>query len=243
MDQTTSRLPAIVLAAIVALAAGAGRAAAGTNPPAKPKTAARANELPTDADKTLYVMGVVLARTFQNLDLSPAELAVLKEGLTDAAAGRPLRVSPDSWGSKIPGYTKARLQRIAAEERARSSAALQRFAAEPGSLRQPSGLIYRELKAGTGASPAPGQKVLLRYTGALVDGTVFDSSAREGRPVVFDLAEVIPCFREGLPLMKTGGRARLVCPATLAYGDAGLPPKIRPGATLVFEVELVDIVK
>jgi FKBP-type peptidyl-prolyl cis-trans isomerase FkpA len=220
-------------------AAPAPKPAAG----AKPKAAAVAKAPATDADRTLYVMGVALARTFQNLDLTAAELAVLKEGLSDAGAGRPLKVSPEAWGPKIPAFTKARLEKIADEERARSAAFTERIAAEPGTQRQPSGFLYRELKAGSGASPAPGQKVLLKYTGTLVDGTVFDSSAREGRPVVFDLSEVIPCFKDGVPLMKPGGRARLVCPAQLAYGDAGLPPKIRPGATLVFDVELVGLVK
>ena len=253
MQQPTTSRPGAILPACLALFAFLAGPAAGaeTKAPAKPKEtsgtrqkAASEEKAPsTDADKTLYVMGVALSRTFQNLDLSPAEVAVLKEGLSDAAAGRPLKVSPESWGPKIPAFTNARLAKIAEAERARSAAYAERIAAEPGTVRQPSGLFYRELKAGTGVSPAPGQKVLLKYTGTLVDGTVFDSTSREGRPVVFDLAEVIPCFKEGIPLMKPGGRARLVCPAGLAYGDAGLPPKIRPGATLVFDVELVDLVK
>lgn len=233
MRQTTTSRPGAMLPLFLALFAFLSdpAAGAGTKAPA------------TDADKTLYVMGVALARTVQNLELSPAELAVLKEGLSDAAAGRPPKVSPESWGPKIPAFTKARLAKIAEDERGRSAAYAERIAGEPGTIRQPSGLFYRELKAGAGVFPKPGQKVLLKYTGTLLDGTVFDSSAREGRSVVFDLGEVIPCFKEGVPLMKTGGRARLVCPAGLAYGDTGLPPKIRPGATLVFDVELVDLVK
>jgi len=253
MRPTKPSLPGAILSAAIALTTPLALSAAGGEPKAppaptpaagvKPRAAAGAKAPATDADRTLYVMGVALARTFQNLDLSPAELAVLKEGLSDAGAGRPLKVSPEAWGPKIPAFTKARLAKVADEERARSAAYTERIAAEPGTLRQPSGFLYRELKAGGGASPSPGSKVLLKYTGTLVDGTVFDSSAREGRPVVFDLSEVIPCFKDGIPLMKTGGRARLVCPAELAYGDAGLPPKIRPGATLVFDVELVDLVK
>jgi len=247
MRQSTTSRPGDFLTAILVLLALLPGPASGAETKAtseaKPKTAAGPKAPRTDAEKTLYMMGVALARTFQNLDLTPAELAVLKEGLSDAGAGRPLKVSPETWGPRIPAYTKARLAKIADEEKARSAAYVERIAAEPGMLRQPSGFFYREVKAGGGASPSPGQKVLLKYTGTLVDGTVFDSSTREGRPVVFDLSEVIPCFREGIPLMKAGGRARLVCPAALAYGDAGLPPKIRPGATLVFDVELVDLVK
>ena len=253
MRQKTTPRPGAAVSVCLALSALLSGTADGAEQkaPATPGEASRAPSIgarggkapATDADKTLYVMGVALARTFQNLDLSPSELAVLKEGLSDAAAGRPLKASPESWGPKIPGFTKARLAKIADDEKARSAAFLERIATEPGMSRHPSGLFYRELKPGGGVSPAPGQKVLLHYTGTLVDGTVFDSSTREARPVVFDLAEVIPCFKEGVPLMKVGGRARLVCPAALAYGDAGLPPKIRPGATLVFDVELVDLVR
>ncbi len=81
------------------------------------------------------------------------------------------------------------------------------------------------------------------YRGTLVDGTVFDSSIDRGQPAVFPLANVIPCWSQGVQLMKVGGKSRLVCPPELAYGDRGAPPQIKPGATLVFEVELLDIVK
>ena len=210
---------------------------------ALPQPKAVTSKLPSDADKILYTMGVALARTFQNLALSDAELARLKEGLSDAALGRPLKVSPENWGARVPEFAKERLGKIAAGEKGRGEAFLARAASEPGSVRQPSGLLYRELKPGSGVAPAPAGKVLVRYTGTLTDGTVFDASAREGRPVVFDLEQVIPCWKEGLQLMRTGGRARLVCPSDLAYGDTGLPPKIRPGATIVFDLELVDLVK
>jgi FKBP-type peptidyl-prolyl cis-trans isomerase len=83
----------------------------------------------------------------------------------------------------------------------------------------------------------------VHYHGTLTDGTVFDSSVQRNEPVTFPLNGVIPCFREGVQLMKVGGKSRLVCPADLAYGDRGAPPRIKPGATLVFEIELLEIVK
>jgi FKBP-type peptidyl-prolyl cis-trans isomerase FkpA/FKBP-type peptidyl-prolyl cis-trans isomerase FklB len=85
--------------------------------------------------------------------------------------------------------------------------------------------------------------VKVHYHGTLSDGTVFDSSVKRGEPATFPLNGVIPCWTEGVQQMKVGGKSRLVCPSELAYGDRGAPPLIRPGATLVFEVELLEILK
>ena len=86
-------------------------------------------------------------------------------------------------------------------------------------------------------------KVKVHYHGTLIDGTVFDSSVERKQPIDFALNGVIPCWTEGVQMMKVGGKARLVCPSEIAYGDNGAPPKIKPGATLVFDVELLEIVK
>jgi FKBP-type peptidyl-prolyl cis-trans isomerase FkpA/FKBP-type peptidyl-prolyl cis-trans isomerase FklB len=99
------------------------------------------------------------------------------------------------------------------------------------------------MKEGKGASPKETDTVKVHYHGTLTDGTVFDSSVQRGEPATFPLAQVIPCWTEGVQRVKVGGKSRLICPANLAYGDRGAPPKIKPGATLVFEVELLDIVK
>jgi len=105
------------------------------------------------------------------------------------------------------------------------------------------GFVYQEVVPGKGAAPAATDTVKVHYKGTLTDGTVFDSSIDRGQPAVFPLNQVIPCWSQGVAMMKVGGKARLVCPPELAYGDRGAPPKIKPGSTLVFEVELLDIVK
>lgn len=85
--------------------------------------------------------------------------------------------------------------------------------------------------------------VQVHYHGTLVDGTVFDSSVERGEPIKFPLANVIQGWKEGVSMMKEGGKARLICPAEIAYGDSGAPPHIAAGATIVFDVELISVLK
>jgi FKBP-type peptidyl-prolyl cis-trans isomerase FkpA len=104
-----------------------------------------------------------------------------------------------------------------------------------------SGLEITTLKEGTGASPKATDRVVVHYHGTFEDGKVFDSSVDRGKPATFPLNRVIRCWTEGLQLMKVGGKARLLCPPEIAYGARGAPPRIPPNATLLFEVELLDI--
>ncbi len=118
---------------------------------------------------------------------------------------------------------------------------LDKAAAETGAIRTASGLVYHELRPGYGASPKATDTVKVHYRGTLIDGTEFDSSYKRGEPAQFGLNQVIACWTEGLQKMKVGGKSKLVCPSSIAYGDRGSPPLIQGGATLVFEVELLGI--
>ena len=122
-----------------------------------------------------------------------------------------------------------------------SRAFLEAAAAEEGAIQTASGLVYKELVPGYGPRPEAGDRVRVHYHGTLIDGTVFDSSVKRGRPSTFPLDRVIPGWTEGLQLLKGGGKARLVIPPHLAYGKKGKPPKVPPCATLVFEIELLTI--
>jgi FKBP-type peptidyl-prolyl cis-trans isomerase FkpA len=128
-----------------------------------------------------------------------------------------------------------------ATDSAGSKAYLEKAAAMPGAVRTASGLVYRELNAGTGTSPKATDVVKVHYRGTLVDGTEFDSSYKRNEPATFPLNQVIPCWTEGVQKMKVGGKAQLVCPSSIAYGDRGSPPEIPGGATLIFEIELLEI--
>ena len=194
----------------------------------------------TDEQKPIYALGLLMQRSLDQFDLSAAELDILKRALTDAAARKPA-INIDEWGPKIEGFAAARAERVAAREKAASVAYLAKAAAEPGVVRTESGLIYRDLTPGAGPSPTATDTVKVHYRGTLINGTEFDSSYKRNEPAQFPLGGVIRCWTEGVQKMKVGGKARLVCPSDLAYGDAGRP-SIPGGATLVFEVELLEIV-
>jgi len=208
-------------------------------PPATKAPAPAPGGLTTDDQKIVYAVGLSMAQNLSQLSLSKAELEIVKQALSDAAAGKPAE-ELNTWGPKINAFAQARVAKAAAAEKANSKAFLDAAAAEPGASRAASGMVYRELTAGTGASPKPTDQVRVNYRGTFMNGTEFDSSYKRNMPAEFGLNMVIPCWTEGVGKMKVGGKSKLVCPSDIAYGDQGRPP-IPPGATLVFEIELLAI--
>jgi len=204
----------------------------------------------TEDEKTLYALGVALASN--NLGVlkghfTSEEVELIKKGFGDGLLEEEMLVDMQVYGNKLSPYLQDRMQQIQArlagsaeERKAEGRAYLEQAAAEEGAIRTASGLVYKELRAGTGPSPQPTDKVKVHYHGTLVDGTVFDSSVERGQPASFPLNRVIPGWQEGLQMMKVGGKARLVIPSELAYEDR-MMGSIPPGSTLVFEVELLDI--
>ncbi len=197
-------------------------------------------ELKTDEDKTFYALGLVIANQLATFRLSPAELELVKTGLTDGTLKHPAKVELDTFGPKIRPLAEARTAAGATEEKKKGKEYMDKIAAKPNVKKTASGMIMETVTEGTGKSPAPSDKVKVNYKGMLIDGHVFDQS--KGNPATFTLDQVIKCWTEGLGLMKTGGKAKLYCPAEIAYGDRP-NGEIPAGATLVFEVELMEIVK
>jgi len=195
----------------------------------------------TEDQKTLYALGVHMTRQLAVFNLSPEEYEFVKEGITDAAAGKKLIAEPEAYGQNLNALAQARMEAAAQKQKELARPYLEKAAAEQGAQKTVTGLIYQEIKAGKGAQPKDVDTVKVHYVGTLIDGKEFDSSVKRGEPVEFLLGQVIPCWTEGVAKMKVGGKARLVCPADLAYGDQGRPPVIPAGATLVFEVELLDV--
>ncbi len=200
-------------------------------------------ELTTEQDKTLYTVGQLVSQNLKVFSLTEAELAVVKAGLTDGILNKPSKVDVQQYAQKAQELARARMTEMIAAEKKKGQEFAEKAATEPGAVKTASGLIYKEVTAGKGDSPKPTDKVKVHYTGTLIDGTVFDSSVKRGEPATFGLNGVVPCWTEGVGKMKVGGTAKLVCPSDLAYGDRGSPPTIKPGSTLVFEVELLEILK
>ena len=198
-------------------------------------TSVNAAEPQTEEEKALYSLGIALSQSIASFNLSDAELEWVKSGVTDGAKGRTPKFDPQTYFPKLQEMQKTR-------QAAAGKAALDKAAAEKGAKRTASGIVMTTIKEGKGAAPKATDTVKVHYHGTLPDGRVFDSSLK-GEPATFPLNGVIKCWTEGLQLMKVGGKSKLVCPADLAYGERGQGPLIQPGATLIFEVELLDIEK
>lgn len=233
----------LVVLLSVACADGETASPVAPSPPVEPTPASAptgAVSLDTEEDKTMYALGLSVGRSLEPFSLTPAEAERVLAGLQDALAGRPPRASLDEYGPRIGHLAQARGQAAASTAREQAGVFLAELASTPQAVKTPSGLVYIETQAGTGKSPTPADTVTVHYRGTLPDGREFDSSYARKEPAEFPLGGVVPCWTEGLQKMKVGGKARLGCPAELAYGDQGTPG-IPGGSALLFEVELLAI--
>ena len=237
------RLLALFLLLPFAACGGDGTAEAPAEE-ASPSASAPSSDiaLETDNDKLLYVLGYGVAQQLAPLNLSAEELVAISAGFADGVLKREAKADPREYQAKIQAFGQERLAAAASAESKASEAFVERMANEPGAEVLDSGLVFTELVAGTGERPGPESTIKAHYHGTLRDGRVFDSSVDRGAPVQFPLNGVVPCWQEGLQKVAVGGKAKLVCPARLAYGAQGRPPQIPPNSALVFEVELIEIV-
>lgn len=196
----------------------------------------------SEQDKTLHAIGLVVARNTEVFSLTPDELERVIDGIRAGHAGKP-EVKLEEYQGKIGEFARSRLSANSGARKEADARAVAALGSDAKAQKAPSGLIYIPVAEGTGPSPKATDKVKVHYVGTLVDGKEFDSSIKRGEPITFPLNGVIPCWTEGVQKMKVGGKAKLVCPSSIAYGDDGRPPVIPGGATLIFEIELLGIEK
>jgi FKBP-type peptidyl-prolyl cis-trans isomerase FkpA len=198
----------------------------------------------TEEQKTFYALGLALAQQTDAFTLSAEELEYVKAGMTAHTTGQKPAVDLHVYRPKLPDLAHARSMARTKKEKEKSRVYLETVAKEPGAQRTESGLIYTSIIEGTGEQPTDTDTdtVKVNYLGILPDGKDFDSSYKRNEPAEFPLKSVIPCWIEGLQKMKVGGKAKLVCPSELAYGDRGLP-NIPGGSALIFYVDLLDVQK
>ena len=196
----------------------------------------------TEDQKTLYFLGKAVSSKIKQFDFSAEESKYVVMGFSEALAGTPSKVD-DTYGAKLNEYLGKKQEAIVAKQKEAAKPFLEKMAKEAGAERLPSGVVYIPVKEGTGPMPKASDMVKVHYHGTFPDGKVFDSSVDRGTPAEFPLSGVIPCWTEGVQKIKVGGKAKLVCPSDTAYGDQGAGGAIPGGATLVFDVELFEILK
>lgn len=193
-------------------------------------------------DSFSYAMGLSIAAFYKQQGVQNINSNMVMRALEDLKAGKPLLDESQANNCMVSYVQEIRSEKAAGNKKAGESF-LSQNKNNPGVISLPSGLQYQVLKESTGVKPAATDKVKVHYTGTLLDGTVFDSSVQRGQPLEIPVNGVIPGWIEALQLMPVGSKWKLFIPSHLAYGDNGAGAAIKPGSTLIFEVELLDIVK
>jgi FKBP-type peptidyl-prolyl cis-trans isomerase FklB len=199
--------------------------------------------LKTTTDSLSYAIGVSVAGFYREQGVKDVNTTLVARAINDALKnGKPL-LNEQQCNSVIIGYVQKEKAAKSSENRKEGEAFLAANKTKPDVITLPSGLQYQILKQGDGPKPLSTDKVKCHYKGTLIDGTVFDSSIDRGQPIEFAVTGVIPGWTEALQLMPVGSKWRLFIPSNLGYGDQGAGQAIKPGATLIFDIELLDIVK
>jgi FKBP-type peptidyl-prolyl cis-trans isomerase len=203
--------------------------------------------LESQTQRVSYAIGLDLGGNFKAQEV-PVDVDAFLAGLKDALAGKEPRLTQEQMQQTMMAFQQemmakqmSRIQKAAGDNTAKGDAFRAEQAKKDGIKSTATGLMYEVMQAGQGASPKSTDTVTVNYKGTLVDGTEFDSSYKRGEPATFQLDRVIPGWTEGLQLMNKGAKYRFIIPPDLAYGEQGAGKVIGPNATLVFEVELLDI--
>jgi FKBP-type peptidyl-prolyl cis-trans isomerase FklB len=201
-------------------------------------------------DSLSYSIGLNIAQNMKQQGMTNINPTMLAKGISDAMKGASMAMTPEQANAVLGAFMQKQMASRQAEgakaaegNKKIGNAFLTENKTKPGIVTTASGLQYQVEKVGTGAKPTTADRVKVHYTGRLIDGKVFDSSEQRGTPAEFGVTEVIRGWTEVLQLMPVGSRWKVFIPSDLAYGDRGAGADIGPGSTLIFDVELLDIVK
>jgi FKBP-type peptidyl-prolyl cis-trans isomerase FklB len=211
--------------------------------------AADATSLATDKDKLSYSIGADLGKNFKNqgIDVNPEALA---KGMQDGMSGTQLILTEQQMKDVLSKFQKdlmakrsIEFNKKAEENKSKGDSFLTNNKAKSGVVVLPSGLQYKIIESGTGSKPGKKDTVTVEYTGTLIDGTIFDSTEKNGKPATFEVSQVIPGWTEVLQLMPAGSTWEVYVPADLAYGPRSVGGPIGPNETLIFKIHLVSVKK
>ena len=205
-------------------------------------------EFKNDVEKVSYALGLNVAEYFRSLPYD-VDFAFAAQALSDAAAGKPA-ITQDEYHATMQKFQKLmqeaaekHMAEMAKKNKLEGDKFLAENAKKEGVKSTPSGLQYIVITEGEVDTPTSTDIVKVHYTGTLIDGRVFDSSVSRGVPAQFGVNQVIPGWTEALQMMKVGSKYKLFLPSDIAYGERGAGEMIQPNSTLIFEVELLDIIK
>jgi FKBP-type peptidyl-prolyl cis-trans isomerase FklB len=206
-------------------------------------TASAPVKLNDQTDSLSYSIGIMVASFYKQQGITNINDAMVNKAIKDKMSGDSTLLTEQQCNQVLMGFIeKAKAEKASAAKK-QGEAFLAANKTKPGVVTTASGLQYIVLKQGTGPKPSLTDKVKCDYEGKLIDGTVFDSSVKQGKPIEFAVNGVIAGWTEALQLMNTGSKYRLFIPSNLAYGDQQMGSDIKPGSTLIFDVDLIEIVK
>lgn len=220
----------------------------GAKPAAKPATKAvpakkpAALVLKNQSDSFSYAIGISIANFYKEQGITGINTQLVSRAIADANGGK-AALSDDQVNNVIMAYMQSKRSEKSSAVRKAGEAFLAENKKKPGIITTASGIQYQILKEGNGPKPTSSDKVKVHYHGTLIDGTVFDSSVDRGEPIEFQVTGVIAGWVEILQLMPVGSKWKVFIPSNLAYGDNDMGPVIKAGSVLIFEIELLDIVK
>ncbi|MEF3280160.1 MAG: FKBP-type peptidyl-prolyl cis-trans isomerase [Elusimicrobiota bacterium] len=189
-----------------------------------------------------YMLGVALTRNITEYQFTKDEISQIIKGFNDGINKRVNYKEVINY-EELNGFINDKKNIIIQKHKKEGESYLLNMAKEPNAQKFESGLVLIKTVEGNGDTPVSTDIVKVHYNGYFINGVSFDSSYKRGEPVKFALNQVIPCWTEALTKIKVGGKAKIGCPSQIAYGDKGMEPVIPPGSTLIFDVELLDIVR